>query len=133
MRNCTSCNGAGVTVREAFSYEGRSYPEKRSPCISCEGRGAFVAPCEATIEQAIKGRARDCAQSRPKDRRAYYVWRMARFHGGVDMTMPIMASVEVHGDPYRAELDALADAMARKYLGSDLRAARRWGHALGVL
>lgn len=119
-------------MREAFSYEGRSYPEKRSPCISCEGRGAYAEPCEAAIEQAIKGR-KGLRTARPKDRRAYYVWRMARFHGGVDMTMPVMASVEIHGDPYRAELDALADAMARKYLGSDLRAARRWGQSLGVL
>ena len=137
MRTCTSCSGAGVTVREAFSYEGRSYPEKRSPCASCEGRGTFSAPCDATIEQAIKGRASAGSarlrSARPKDRRAHYVWRMARFHGGVDMTMPVMASVEIHGDPYRAELDALADAIARKYLGSDLRAARRWGHALCAL
>jgi DnaJ-class molecular chaperone len=56
MRTCTSYNGSGVTVRETFSYEGRSYPEKRSPCASCEGRGAFAEPCEAAIGQAIKGR-----------------------------------------------------------------------------
>ena len=82
------------------------------------------------MERATKGRASAGSarlrSARPKDRRAYYVWRVARFHGGVDMTMPVMASVEIHGDPYRAELDALTDAMERKYLGSDLRAARIW-------
>ena len=131
-RKCESCHGTGITVREAFSYEGRNYPERRSSCISCGGRGEFEEPDPVAIEAAIKGR-KGLRSARPKDHRAYYVWRMARFHGGVDMTMPVMASVEIHGDPFRKELDAIADNMAKKYFGSDLKAARRWGRAFGIL
>jgi hypothetical protein len=58
---------------------------------------------------------------------------MARFHGGADMTMPVCASMDVYGDPYRAELDAIADRVAKEIFGSDLRAARRWDSALGLL
>jgi hypothetical protein len=31
------------------------------------------------------------------------------------------------------ELDVLADALAREYYGSDMRAAVRWGRALGMI
>jgi hypothetical protein len=67
------------------------------------------------------------------DRRAYYVWRMARFHGGVDTTIPFTASVRTHADPWVAELDAMADKVAEDQFGSNLQAAARWGRAFGVL
>ena len=65
--------------------------------------------------------------------RAYYVWRMARFHGGVDVTMPMAASFCVYGDPYVEELEAIADEVARENFGSNMEAAKRWGRALGML
>ena len=54
-------------------------------------------------------------------RRAYYVWRMARFHGGADMTMPVMAGMNASGEPCKETLDKLADTMAREAFGTDLR------------
>lgn len=57
--------------------------------------------------------------------RAYYVWRMARFNGGIDMTMPMSADLVVRGDPFRAKLDALADAVAKRAFGLDMSAARK--------
>jgi hypothetical protein len=61
--------------------------------------------------------------------RAYYVWRLAQFHGGVDMRMPMVAGMVVRGDPFLDDLDALADETAKKFLGSNMRAAARWHRA----
>ena len=65
------------------------------------------------------------------NRRAYYVWRMARFHGGADVTMPMVADLFCGRDAYRPELDAYADALAKKVYGTNLAAVHRWYNALG--
>lgn len=129
-RTCDSCKGSGQYIREAFSYEGKDYPRYVRACLSCNGAGTLPTPDVQSIIKAIKGRKGLCSK-RPKDGRAYYVWRMARFHGGADVTMPIGAMTEIHGDPWRPELDKIADRVARKVFGSDLAAAHRWGRALG--
>lgn len=130
-RPCNSCKATGLHIREAFSHNGTTYPESRRPCYTCNGAGTMPAPCEATIRAAIKGRKPGSIRSaRPKDRRAYYVWRMARFHGGVDVTLPVMAAMNIGGDPWVKELDALADKVAREAFGSDLRGAMRWHRAM---
>jgi hypothetical protein len=121
MRCCTICDGTGRS-----KYDDRE-------CYSCDGRGTFGPPNEQAIRSAVRGRNGLRTSPRGLDTRAYYVWRMARFHGGVDMSMPVMAATLIHGDPYVEELDALADALAREYFGSDLRAALRWGSALGMI
>jgi hypothetical protein len=114
-------------------------------CRSCEGSGAFAEFSEDAIRKLImagqgknKGKLRASMVSPlRKDgvekNRAYYVWRMARFHGGVDVTMPMMAGFCVMGDPYRDELDALADKVSKENFGSDLRGAMRWGRAFGMI
>ena len=131
-RTCQSCKGSGKRITEAFfsEYNQKQYPRTERPCLSCGGVGSLPQPDIEAIKAAIKGR-KGLRSARPKDGRAYYVWRIARFHGGADMTMPVMASVEVHGDPWRPELDALADEVAKQFYGTDLAAARRWGRALG--
>jgi hypothetical protein len=141
LRPCERCNGTKTTTRKAFTYTDHRtgkqthYPDKTEPCYKCAGAGQFAAPDETAIFAKIKGR-KGLRSARPAREagsdRAYYVWRMARFHGGVDMTMPVMASLEIGGDPWRKELDELADKAARQFLGSDMRAAMRWGRALGV-
>lgn len=133
-RTCKSCKGSGEYVQKGFQGESRWWPEVRKPCSSCAGRGHLDAPDVAAIMAAIVGRGGKTLRSaRPKDPRAYYVWRNARFHGGADVTMPIMASLEVHGDPFQPELDALADVAARLAFGTDLAAAHRWGTAFGIV
>jgi hypothetical protein len=85
------------------------------------------------IVDTIKGRAPGTLRSKaPTERRAYYVWRMARFHGGADMCMPMMAQIRCSGDPYLPELDSLADAVAKVAYGSNMRAAQRWAPLLGL-
>jgi len=111
-------------------------------CYSCDGKGTFEAFDNAAILTAIKGRKEGTIKSsmvsyaKPNEdkvfhSRCYYVWRLARFHGGVDMTMPVMASVFTQGDPFIAELDTLSDAVAQTCFGSNMKAAYRWGRALG--
>ncbi len=121
-RDCRSCEGTGR------SPLGRT-------CPYCEGRGRFpdfsadaILPRVLSRKGPNKGKLR--SQAPPKrgiwDVRAYYVWRMARFHGGADTRMPIMAGVLATGDPYREELDALAEKIARQTFGTDKAAANRW-------
>lgn len=152
-RPCGRCKGTGITVSPALPDQsgtdsfGKPYhyparPEKRERCYCCKGTGTFPAVNVDMILAAIKGR-KGLRSAAPKprdgsrgygdlhDKRAYYVWRLARFHGGEDVTMPVTATMLIHNDPFLPELDALADAIAKRVFGTDLAAAHRWGHALG--
>jgi hypothetical protein len=126
-RVCQSCKGTGK----------RSYADK--PCLTCNGQVNIEGPDVLSILALIKGRkgirskAPDIhgANWTLPNLRAYYVWRMARFHGGMDVTMPITATTLVHGDPFVPELEALAEAVAKRVYGTDMAAAYRWAGALG--
>lgn len=141
MKPCKVCNGEKVVHSKGFvSLEGTVYPDSTRPCISCKGVGTFLEPNETKILERImatkgknKGKLRASMTSNFSDSeeaRAYYVWRLARFHGGKDMTMPVMADLAVRGDPYKAELDKLADSVAKAAFGTDLAATARWMRAL---
>lgn len=83
-----------------------------------------------------KGTLKKSLSSSDTTPRAYYVWRMARFHGGRDMTMPMMATClcnnRSEGASNMVVLDALADKIAEKSFGSSLQAAHTWCRALGL-
>ena len=64
-------------------------------------------------------------------KRIYYVWRLARFHGGADVCLPMGATMDSHADPFIKELDTIADKVAKMVFGSDMAAAYRWGGLLG--
>lgn len=74
---------------------------------------------------------------RPRDTRLAYVVTMARFHGGAaspNLHAPMAAAFALRRSyPWRAQLDELADSVARRAFGSDLRAARVWYRALGAI
>jgi hypothetical protein len=137
-RQCERCKGTGRRFTKAFTYTdsntGRQthYPDRDEACYACKGVGAFPEPDVTAIIAAIKGRKGLCSK-RPADPRAYYVWRNARFHGGADVTMPMGAMMEVAGDPWCKELDAIVDAVAKRVFGTDLAAAHRWGRAMGTI
>ncbi len=143
MKDCTVCKGEGKNFRKGFEFEGKVYPDKWEPCVSCKGTGKFSEVNEAKILERImatkgknKGKLRASMTSNFSDKeeaRAYYVWRLARFHGGKDVTMPMMADLGVRGDPFKSDLDKLADQVAKDSFGTDLAAAARWGRAFGLV
>lgn len=63
--------------------------------------------------------------------RSYYLWRLARFYGGADVTMPMNADLAVHGDPYVDALTKIAKMLARTVFGTDRAATARWSGVLG--
>ncbi|MFI5296624.1 MAG: hypothetical protein ACHREM_00885 [Polyangiales bacterium] len=96
----------------------------RLPCKRCDAKGArrfkTSAPCDY----------RDGPDAILR-RRVYFVWRIARFHGGADVTMPITAQTMIQGDPYVDVLEALATIVAKVQFGTDRAAAHRWAPLLG--
>lgn len=124
---CERCDGTGLT-KAWTSDSGRHFPAKS--CPFCDGVGSFPRPDTAAIVKAIKGR-KGLRSKRPDDSRAYYVWRLARFHGGADVTLPMSATFEVAGDPFVALLDFISELVARRVYGSDAAGALRWAHAMG--
>lgn len=146
MIPCIRCHGSRISIHEAWTdSEGKVYPERRYECPSCNGRGVFYPINIEKLVKAIlvsqgktKGRLKaafpSAGQYKGQDEaRAYYVWRMARFHSGKDMTWPVMAQMDIGGDPYREELDAIADKVAQHCFGTNMVAAMTWGKALGVI
>lgn len=139
-RNCTSCKGSGIT--KGFTYGETIYPDK--PCYSCDGKGTFASPDFRQIVELItkpsKTGKRQFRKSKPSfenefknrhESRAYFVWRMVRFHGGADVTMPVCATSAISGDPFFDEMDYFAQYLAKKVFGTDMAAAYRWSNALG--
>jgi hypothetical protein len=130
-RACQRCLGTGR----------RPY-EPRRRCSHCAGRGAIPAPDSSGIERAIvtrRGGQAGLRRSPPphfnatlEQVRAYYVWRCARFHGGVDVQLPMTAELVADGDPYLPELEQLAQELARRYFGRDWGAVLRWMPLLGL-
>lgn len=130
------------------------YPDRDYPCNACEGFGYFTPPDMNDIAKRIrttrasKGKpagsfrasmvspsiGRNPSEAERREmvmaERAYYVWRLARFHGGADVTMPMTADLFSRGDPYKPLLESMADAVAVKVFGSSMRGAGRWANAL---
>lgn len=128
MKECTCCNGTGQNA-----WNGKE-------CYACHGRGRFPAPNYAQILEDICTARGQFRRSKPpletntiRGARAYYVWRLARFHGGVDVTMPILAETIITGDPYADDLDRFAGKVAEIVFGTQLAAAMRWGSILGYV
>jgi hypothetical protein len=138
---CTRCKGTGTRTSPAFDQ----YPERTYACHCCDGKGSFPAVDVQAIAQMItagKGDKQRFRKSWPSKltpyrtndvtvRRAYYVWRLARFHGGADVTMPMTADMVNAGDPFKPVLDHLSDVVAKRVFGTDMAAANRWGSLLG--
>lgn len=146
QRDCPRCKGKGQTDNEwIYNHSLGEGHYGTGPCKACKATGKFVKPDFDAILNAItktvKGSDRRAFRaSQPKaankfanleEGRAYYVWRMVRFHSGRDVTMPVVAMMVNDKDPYTKELDAMADAVAKQCFGTNMAAAYRWGNALG--
>ena len=123
---CTRCEGTTV-----LTYP--SMPDiAPRPCPFCDGRGHFHLVDVQFLIDRIKGRKPGTLRSkRPDDDRAWYVWRMARFHGGADVTLPMTAAFAVTGDPYVPYLDLVAEKVAQQVYGSYRAGTIRWAQAMG--
>jgi len=123
---CTRCEGTTVLTYPTMP----DIPAR--PCPFCGGGGHFSRPDVPALMALIKGRKPGTLRSkRPDSDRAYYIWRMTRFHGGADVTLPMTASFGVTGDPYVPYLDVVADKVAQQVYGSDRAGSLRWAHAMG--
>ena len=122
--NCTRCNGTGLV--DHWRRDG-----SKLQCDCCDGRGTFEAPDLEQLCAAIKGRKPGTLRSkRPDDARAWFLWRMCRFHSGKDVTLPMTASLAVDGDPFVPTLDAAARVIAQHLTGKKSIGSARWRHAM---
>jgi hypothetical protein len=130
MRACTVCGGTGKN-----SWNNKS-------CFACKGKGYFPEPNYMQILEGIctsRGSKKAFRRSKPPvdestvhGARIYFVWRLTRFHGGADVTMPMLAELAIEGDPYHDELDAFAGKIAEIVFGTQFAATARWGTLLGL-
>jgi len=141
-RHCDRCKGKGVNHSQWSKDNGYEGPEGKK-CSCCKGTGVFPGLNVAGLLDALftKRGGRKFRKSYTSSKgfndiheaRVYYVWRLARFHGGADVTMPMTADLLTRADPFKKELDKLAEIVARKVFGTDMAAACRWGMALGYI
>lgn len=123
FRPCTKCNGTRI-------YQGLLEPR---PCSYCE-TGWFLYPehrhliahCIAT-QGKNKGKVRASAPTTGGAREKYF-WRMYRFYTGADCTLPVMASLDIEGDPYADLIDNWACECAT--INKNLSGLEAWKRAL---
>jgi hypothetical protein len=128
---CGRCKGDGFTLSKGFTTEDKRFPSRWLKCSSCDGAGWYHAPDLSALVRATKGRKpRSLRSKRPDETRAYYVWRLARFHGGKDTCLPMSAEMELGSDPYREILDELARIIAKGLFGSSNVGSVRWQQAM---
>ena len=104
----------------------------------------YTAPTFEDTLAALKGR-KGLRTTKPKDNGfAAYVWRMARFHAGIDTTMPVVCEFDLanwadhsytNGDreafaALRKTGDAYADRACIEFGLDNMTGARRWYRAL---
>lgn len=132
--DCLSCKGTGkASYNDAYR------------CGSCGGNVSFPVPDLATLVNGSlvtrgqrKGALKRSAPMRTAGPWAYdletdrirYVWRMMRFHAGVDVTMPMTFDLALRGDPFKRDLDTFARMYARLVTGRDSAGQRRWETAI---
>lgn len=142
LRPCSRCKGEG-NIHSAWAVEHNHEGPEGKVCPFCKGKGTFEGLNVEAIVNAIftkRGKAFRFRKSFPSKlnhygtvfgARAYYVWRLARFHGGADVTMPVVAMTLNEYDPFKVELDVLADYVSKKVFKTDMSGAFRWGAVLG--
>jgi len=138
-KDCLICKGKGNLHFTPFqTREGKLIGEYKARCESCRGIGYFEPLDEVYIRSKIfstKGknnRKLRASMLSPipaeghESERAYYVWKAARFHGGADFSLPMLAAFLVRGDSYLTEINELADRIAIEVYGSKYAGALRW-------
>jgi hypothetical protein len=140
---CVTCKGTGK-VESTFQNI-----KEWNTCHACWGLGEFRHAGETELDRILllivsqqgktkgllktswawKGEPKETTHDRVTFNRAYYVWRWARFHGGVDVTMPFTAGWRCGSDPYKETIDRWSKTVARVALGTDKVGTKRWHDA----
>jgi len=144
--NCTVCSGKGSILLKGFTtQDGTVYPAAEHVCHACRGSKVFPPlDIKEILSRVIakqgknKNKIRAAMVSPRRDEgvyqtRAYFVWRIARFHGGEDRTMPVVADMIICGDPCKKELEDIASQLAKIFFGTDMAAVLTWGKAFGLI
>ena len=145
---CGSCGGSGVSRLGPYTawIEGSGPGAKMmngvsaipvitwDSCRVCGGAGSVKKPdFEAMVEKSftVRGGRRLRASKPNADARTQAFWRFMRFHSGADPSMPFLASMDLHGDPYSELIQVVAEEFCRQ--GNGLTAGEnRWARALGI-
>lgn len=128
LRPCSSCDGTGK-IRTIV----RPDPNDDS-CPFCDGLGQLPRPDLSTLITHLAGRD-GMRVSRPtpdpdlkpyQNTRIYYLWRMIRFHAGLDTRMPAKAAFLSYAEPWLPELDEAVDQLAVLFYGTNMGGAMAW-------
>ena len=133
---CPACKGTGT-----------SRLRQDRPCCTCRGEKKVHIDTDAILAaiRSTQGPNRGRIRVARTDKMdavfgATYVWRMARFHGGVDTSMPVMCAYTIgcggltdqYVEAVEKPLGELAQQVARDEYGTDIGAANVWGSILGA-
>lgn len=145
-RVCKRCQGEGRTHSKWAKENGYEGPEGKE-CPHCKGTGIFpgfhpldiLSDCLTRPDRNGKRRMYKSFPHKKllpyetlRGARAYYVWRIARFHGGIDPKTPVVAEQLCQHDPFRDELENLASYLAEQVFGTSRAGALRWARAMGL-
>lgn len=139
--NCSACKGTGVfRNRKCAACSGSGKNSIDVTCLSCQGNGKLSVPTKDWVfSQLVKAdgsvRSSAPADKTDVDKCVKYVWRIARFHGGVDTHMPVMADLlaSCFCKETVSMLDEWASCLAKEKFGTDLAAAFIWGKVMGYI
>jgi len=140
---CIKCRGTGKVDSEFQNIK------EWDTCGVCWGLGEFRHAGKTELDRILllivsqqgkskgrlksswawKGEPKGTTHDRVTFNRAYYVWRMARFHGGKDVTVPFTASYRCRRDPYNSTLERWSEIIARNAFGTDKAGSKRWHDA----
>ena len=145
-RNCKRCQGEGRTHSKWAKDNGYEGPEGKK-CPHCKGKGTMrgfnpVEVLNNCLTRPNRDGKRRMYKTFPHKKllpyetlegsRAYYVWRIARFHGGVDTKLPMVAEQLCQYDPFREELENLASFLAEQVYGTSRAGALQWARVVGL-
>jgi hypothetical protein len=119
VRNCLICLGEKTTGKGGLK------------CMACSGTGTFKQPDVVQLYHLVRGH-KGLRQNQPKNARAAYIWRMIRFHAGVDTSLPTELEYLRQTDPWVELLDVVAEHLAMRWYGDNTAGVRRWGPVLGL-
>jgi hypothetical protein len=133
-------------VRQKVDYE------KRDDTLTPEQVEGIFTSLESHVTMpklvaacTVRGRGESIKTNKPTDGIYAYVWRMARFNGGLDTFVPLTAFYDleagirqitgyaVTGQQFHHWLDKWSHELVKQIGGDPLTGTLRWGRSLGLV